>query len=554
MRALVARIDDLINPIVVKELRQAVQGRFVSVVFLLFLAVQLVVMGLYLFTSGVADQSQTLDYEAGRLAFSWLNAFLLGITVLFVPIYTGVRLAAERSDVNVDLLFVTTLRPRAIVTGKLAAAVVITLMIFSACAPFMTFTYLLRGIDLATIFLFIGLNFFVVIACVQLFIFLAVVSTSRVLKVIVGVLGLFVLLWGGIGTMGISWGMVEFGMPIDSEVLLGFASAAAGLTLATGMLFTWSVGLISPPSANRTLPSRVFTVFAWLVSGGLLFAWAFGASRIEPVAVWVMVSALLACLTLLIAINERDEWNVRIARTIPRFVLFRIPAFFLYTGAGGGILLAIAILGVTATITLTIAVSGMISGSFFTLSSPGYDPLASTMRTTSILVLYFYCYTLTAVLLRHSVLSKWVSREFTWVVALTLFIVLSVAPFLITFIVMQTRWDYHQHMFVLLLNPFVAVAEVAEGNHYYNRPEYALLFFSVSTGWAVLVTILNLPWLVQQMIRFHPPRQKKTKAAASPPELPAEVLTVEPLPLTAVPIPVVSDGASTSVQRISPTP
>ena len=56
----------------------------------------------------------------------------------------------SRKD-NVDLLFISTLKPRAIMAGKLQSAVILVLMVFSACAPFMTFTYLLRGLDMPTI-------------------------------------------------------------------------------------------------------------------------------------------------------------------------------------------------------------------------------------------------------------------------------------------------------------------------------------------------------------------------------------------------------------------
>ena len=70
-------------------------------------------------------------------------AILLAICLLFVPAYTSIRLAFER-DTNVDLLFVTTIKPSAIVWGKMFAALTITVLIFSACMPFMVFTYWLR--------------------------------------------------------------------------------------------------------------------------------------------------------------------------------------------------------------------------------------------------------------------------------------------------------------------------------------------------------------------------------------------------------------------------
>ena len=76
----------------------------------------------------------------------------------FVPLYAGVRLSLERNDANIDLLFVTTITPGAIVRGKYFAAMALTLLIFSACMPFMMFTYLLRGIDLPTIFYLLAMR------------------------------------------------------------------------------------------------------------------------------------------------------------------------------------------------------------------------------------------------------------------------------------------------------------------------------------------------------------------------------------------------------------
>jgi hypothetical protein len=52
--------------------------------------------------------------------------------------------------------FITTIRGRAVIRGKMLAAAIVTLLIYSACMPFMTFTYLLRGVDLPTTFFLLG--------------------------------------------------------------------------------------------------------------------------------------------------------------------------------------------------------------------------------------------------------------------------------------------------------------------------------------------------------------------------------------------------------------
>src|SRR5215472_11933563 len=180
-----ARLDDLFNPIVVKELRQAVKNRAVLAALLLFLLLQL---GILLFSLFLGERRAVnfVNLYAGREIFEVLQGILLGTCMLLIPTYAGVRLAAEHSDSNVDLLFISTLRPRGIIAGKLQASVVLILLIFSACAPFMTFTYLLRGIDIPSILLVLAVDFLAVMLGTQLAIFLGAVSVNWGLKVLLG--------------------------------------------------------------------------------------------------------------------------------------------------------------------------------------------------------------------------------------------------------------------------------------------------------------------------------------------------------------------------------
>ncbi len=120
----------------------------------------------------------------------------------FVPLYCGVRLSLERNDANIDLLFVTTITPGAIVRGKYLAAMALTLLIFSACMPFMVLTYLLRGIDLPTIFLVLAFGLVVCAAANALGIFAGSVSGSWLMPGLVYVgasILLFMMLMGTIG-------------------------------------------------------------------------------------------------------------------------------------------------------------------------------------------------------------------------------------------------------------------------------------------------------------------------------------------------------------------
>src|SRR5262245_50237735 len=105
------KLDDMLNPIAVKELRQAVKSRIVISALLLFLLIQLSILLLSLWF-GDRQTGESINLHAGREIFQILQGFLLGTCMLLVPAYAGVRLAAEHSDTNVDLLFISTLRPR----------------------------------------------------------------------------------------------------------------------------------------------------------------------------------------------------------------------------------------------------------------------------------------------------------------------------------------------------------------------------------------------------------------------------------------------------------
>ena len=71
--------------------------------------------------------------------------------LLIVPFAAFRSIAAEREDGTFELLSITSLSSWQIVTGKLGSAIIQMLVYFSALAPCIAFTYMLRGIDLPSI-------------------------------------------------------------------------------------------------------------------------------------------------------------------------------------------------------------------------------------------------------------------------------------------------------------------------------------------------------------------------------------------------------------------
>ncbi len=502
---ILARLDDALNPIVVKELRQAVQSRFVVAVLLLFLMLQLLFMGISLIGNSIDGRLEQSDFQAGRDVFALLQGVLLATCMLFLPAYTGFRLAAERSDINVDLLFITTLPSRAIISGKFIAGVVLAVMIFSACTPFMAFTYFLRGIDLPSIFFIITLDFVVVLGSVMLAIFLAVIPANRVLKALLGVVGLIALLLVFAMTLSSTLMLLDFGvvgMFESRDFWAIIACMALGVIGFNALLYTWSVGLVNPPSANRALPSRLMLTGLWAVGGALTWFFSREIGHDGPLMAWVVFSVPLLALYLVIAINEREHWTPRVARTIPRRWWLRVPAFLFYSGAAGGILHALLLFGLTWAVVWGWRESTPAAGrTFLFRGSMGArrDMLPVAFETVAMLFLYLYCYGLTAVALRRLFARE--QALFTWVMAVTLMALGSALPMILGFLVHGSRWNLFQDYGWTLFNPIsgmIAVGEVV------GRPQLRDAFLLTVLIWAGVATLLNVPWFLRQMARFRP--------------------------------------------------
>jgi hypothetical protein len=528
-----SKLDDWLNPIVVKELRQSVRSRAVTSALVLFLLLQLLIIGVYVWNYDARVGRDAEMLEGGRELFQVIQAIMLG-TCLLIPAYTGIRLGAERSDTNVDLLFISTLKPRAIVSGKLFSAVVLALLVFSACTPFLTFTYLLRGLDIPTILVILMIDFLAVLWAIQWAIFLAVIPVPlavRILFILAGLLGLYGLM---VGTVVETSRLLQSGLGVsmDSWDFWGPWLAAVLLILAgVGLLFVWSVAILSPPSANRALRVRLYLIGLWLVTGVAVLWVHTGARGRGLFESWLASTGMLFALQVVISINERDSWGPRVARSIPRRRWLRPPVFLVYSGSAGGILFALLMF------TLTFAV-----GYYFVHhQAAGYAPLevARLLRLLLLVFLYAYCYGMSALLLQRTLLAHHLKPIATWLVALLLLGLGSVVPYLAAYFVAPESMRYGQQDSTwLLTNPFASIEDaMREGRRQSTYSPYGLTtspslsdILDVSIlpflgVWAGVVTLLALPWFVRQVSRFRPLRRGR-KERVPPPEDVLEALPV----------------------------
>jgi hypothetical protein len=495
------RIDDLLNPIVVKELRQAVRSRFVSGLLILLLIIQLAVVAIYVMAIPIDAES----FSEGRQINSILYGILIFSCILFVPMYAGVRLAWERSETQMDLMYTTTISPGSIVRGKLFGAAAITVLIYSACMPFMTFTYLLRGVDLPMVFFLLAIGFVQVLAAAQLAIFVACIPTSRIFKVFLG-LATFAVLWIWAG-MGAAWmplfsfrgGMIYGGWEWWSAVLTFIGLA----TLGIGLLYVLSVAMISPPSADRMRPVRIYLSALWLITGVLAAVWTWGGVAWTPWEIWMYTWAFSLAFFFPIVMSERESWGPRIRSAIPRSLPARVVSFIFTTGAAGGffwnflmiLFTWIAYMGVTSAFRSYGLVPGM--------------PAADGSPIILGIAFYGMAYSLTAMLLRKilGLVKLNIPADYTWLVAFLMITLGSVGPYVLCFFLYYSEGPavVFQDRAWIVTFPMM----IFQKEHQDVRLVFAAL-------WACAAFIAAAPWLLRQISAFRRMEPTPPAPAAEP--------------------------------------
>ncbi len=488
------------NPIVVKELRQAVRSWAVTGMLLLFITVLFIVtLGYLLGQSFHINPSQAL----GREVFQFFLPVLSLVAFVFIPVYVGGRLTAERQEGNVDMLYITTLSAARIIRGKLACGIYLQVLFFSACAPFMVFTNLLRGIDLPTVFVLLTMAFLLGIVALQAAIFLACLPASKGLKLVVGLpagglmvgsVGMMSALANGLMREGIGsqLGSMTFWWPVLASLFFG--------GLLFGFMHLAAIALVSPASANRALVLRGYVTGTWLVTLIALVAWAVNVAHIWPIAAWSSVSMGALIAALLIAVSEGDVVSTRIRRTIPTSGAKRALAFFFYSGSAGGLAWAFVMAVLTVLIGLILLdgrLFGWLTHTWGGRGGPSTIGFSSELSEFLSGGVSFFLYTLAYCLYGlfiHRRFQAHRSPFFAGLCSIALPALWAIVPNLVLFFLNKLSWDgLQERQLGNIFNLFALKDRSFVGDHLFC----ALAMVAVGL-------VLNLPWFLAQRRAFVP--------------------------------------------------
>jgi hypothetical protein len=261
------RIGDCLNPILVKETRQAIKSRQFTVTFVLvLLACWVVTIG------GVAMIGPGIFYSASGPEMFFGYYCILAFPLAVIVPYSAYRsLAAEREDNTYELLSISNLTPRQIITGKLASSLVQMLVFLSAIAPCLAFTYLLRGIDVLTIALLLGYSVLGSLGLSVIGLFFATSSKERYGQVIlsvaliVGQVLVFSLAIGGANEF-IRW---SYQVVSEREFWIANVALLTAYVTTFALIFLAAAAQITFTSDNRSTPLRI----AMVVQQACLFGW-----------------------------------------------------------------------------------------------------------------------------------------------------------------------------------------------------------------------------------------------------------------------------------------
>jgi hypothetical protein len=386
--AKLAALAERANPILVKETRQALKSRQFIVTFLV------VLLGCWIVSFiGIAVVGPQIYFAAagpGMLA-AYYTILMVPLT-LVVPFTAFRSLAAEQEENTFDLLAITTLGSRQIVTGKLASALVQMVVYLSAVSPCIAFTFLLRGVDAVTVAVLMAVAVFGCIALSMASLLIGAIARIRNTQVVISVALVLALATAGWGLWAMGIVVIEMGSaPFrEPEFLLALVAMAAVYITSFGLLHAAATAQVAFVSENRSTPLRRWMMAQQGCLCGILAGVAFeeefrrGVVHLEMTgAILVILSTFGAAYWFLMGSLMTGEWphlSRRVQRSLPTSRVWRPFLSLLNPGPGSGYLFAIANMSMLVAAGLTgVAVAEWMSGwPGWTVVRPGGQSMTET--------------------------------------------------------------------------------------------------------------------------------------------------------------------------------
>lgn len=331
-------LGERLNPILVKEARQALKSRQFVLTFSLLLAASWFWSIFGLLISGPSAYYTPI----GPMMLYGYFVVLSFPLLVVVPFSAFRSLAAEIEDRTYELVSITILGPRQIISGKLAAAALQMLVYLSAIMPCLAFTYLLRGTDLPTI---VWLLVYTVLGSMGLSVIgllLSSATTERYQQTILSVMllcGILFVFWMALiiaSQIVYRNALNSSDMPIVNACLLTFYFTSFAI------VYLAASAQLMPISWNRSTALRVGMVVQHVcIMGWFGWGWFVGRTDEDILEAFLCVSLAYWSFMGSLMVGETAALSPRVKRDLPQTFLGRVLLTWFNPGPGTGFIFAV---------------------------------------------------------------------------------------------------------------------------------------------------------------------------------------------------------------------
>lgn len=308
-----SRLSDRLNPILVREVQQAVKGRVFPLMIMLALGISVVIAAVV--------GSNYAEGATGRGAFDAGLATLVPLVLFIIPMQAYNSMRTELKGGIVEQLLLSRLSPGAVLSGKLQAAMVQFVLYVSVMSPLLATSYLLRGVDLPTIAISLV---FALIICISATAFAVSSAAQAVVPALQPIANLGVAFGLGVGTVSmigfvassnysrsVGWLVRSngFGMVVSGIVLLAVISTAMSwLAARTFLLHAFE---------NKSTGFRIFMFCLPVLAYGWMISFVDSPYWSESFPVVTFVLLIVGVIFGVFMVTEQKQLSPRVWAHVP---------------------------------------------------------------------------------------------------------------------------------------------------------------------------------------------------------------------------------------------
>lgn len=485
---------DRLNPILVKETRQALKSRQFTITFVLLLVVA---WGWSMVGLAMLGTEAAYGVQQGQSLFTGYYVILAFCLVVIVPFGALRSLSVEQEERTYEMLCITTLSPGQIVSGKLGSAILQMLIYLSAISPCLAFTYMLRGIDFLTILFILFYTILTSLGFSLVGLLVGTLTDAKHWQTVLAVLAIFGLLIAFFLSCSATFeGALSYSIPFtQSEFWLGLASVLTGYLSYFALFFFATAAQLTFASDNRSTRLRVVMLVQYLLFAGWMgWGWITESFNGEILFIFFLFCGLHWYVMGSLMIGESPDLSLRVRRRLPRSFLGRVLLTWFNPGPGTGYMFAVG--GMAATLVVAAVAYGARLLATDTSRTTRISP-----ETAFAFGVAGFCY-LTIFLGLGLLLQRLLRRFFPagQPLSVMLQVILVALASLVPWVAQMSfsRWYSSNYTLLQISNPFWTLTEIVDTRAGSSFMTPIVLLLSPA---ALLVFFLNLRRIVRE-VRF----------------------------------------------------